>query len=381
MRIGAALYFDYQASTPIDPRVLSVLASQFANTFANPHSADHALGWQSQQAVETAAAQVAQTIGAEPDEIVFTSGATEANNLAILGLLPKAPQGRSRLLVGETEHKCVLTAAAEAERYGFTVEHVRVDATGTVDLEDLIQRLADDVLLVSIMAVNNEVGTIQPLDEVVRLAAGVGARVHSDAAQALSARDIDVATTDVDFLSLSAHKIYGPKGIGALYVRRDRHNELSPIIHGGGQQGGLRSGTVPTPLCAAFGAAAALMAGEASVGERTRLAALRDRVIAGLLDLDRGYRLNGPTGAARHPGNVNICFAGEDGRDLLSRLQPQLAASTGSACTTGFPQSSHVLRAIGLSTPEAEASVRIGLGRFSDQEQVDELINMFRNLL
>lgn len=231
----------------------------------------------------------------------------------------------------------------------------------------------------SIMAVNNEVGAIQPLDEVVRLAARVGARVHSDAAQALVARDIDVATTDVDLLSLSAHKIYGPKGVGALYVRRDRRNELSPVIHGGGQQGGLRSGTLPTPLCAAFGVAAVLMRVEAAAGERAHLAALRDRLIACLLDLNPNNRLNGPAGAARHPGNVNICFAGQDGRDLLSRLQPRLAASTGSACTTGIPQPSHVLRAMGLSAPHAEASVRIGLGRFSDQDQVDELIDLFRN--
>ncbi|AMB45070.1 cysteine desulfurase family protein [Methylobacterium sp. AMS5] len=381
MRIGATLYFDYQASTPIDPRVLPVLAAQFADTFANPHSADHALGWKSQEGVEAAAAQVAQTIGADPDEIVFTSGATEANNLAILGLLPKAPKGRSRLLVGATEHKCVLAASAEATRRGFTVEHIRADAAGTVDLEDLTQRLADDVLLVSVMAVNNEVGTIQPLDEVVRLAGRVGARVHSDAAQALSARDIDMAATDVDFLSLSAHKIYGPKGIGALYVRRERRNELSPVIHGGGQQGGLRSGTVPTPLCAAFGAAATLMVEEAAAGERTRLTALRERLIAGLLELDPKNRLNGPVGVARHPGNVNICFVGQDSRDLLIRLQPRLSASTGSACTTGIPEPSHVLRAMGLSTDDAEASIRIGLGRFSDQEQVDEVINLFESVL
>lgn len=381
MRIGAVLYFDYQASTPIDPRILPVLETHFSSTFANPHSADHALGWQSHEVLETAAAQIAQTIGADPDEIIFTSGATEANNLAILGLLPKAPHGRSRLIVGATEHKCVLAAAAEAARHGFTVEHVRVDATGVVDLEDLTRRLTDDVLLVSIMAVNNEVGAIQPLDEVVRLAARVGARVHSDAAQALGAHDINVAATDVDFLSLSAHKIYGPKGVGALYVRRDRRNELSPIIHGGGQQGGLRSGTVPVPLCAAFGVAAVLMKEEAITGERARLTTLRDSLMAGLLDLNRSYRLNGPAGAARHPGNVNICFSGEDGQDLLSRLQPKVAASTGSACTTGIPQPSHVLRAMGLSTKDAEASIRIGLGRFTDLEQIKDLVEFFKSAI
>jgi len=381
MRTGATVYFDYQASTPIDPRVLPVLATHFSHEFANPHSADHALGWQAQAVVAAAADRIAETIGADCDEIVFASGATEANNLAILGLLPKAPQGRRRLLVGAAEHKCVLAAAAEATSRGFLIEHVRVDATGTVDLEDLTQRLRDDVLLVSIMTVNNEVGTLQPLEDVVRLAAAAGARVHTDAAQALGARDIDVSTLDVDFLSLSAHKIYGPKGIGALYVRRDRRSELTALIHGGGQQGGLRSGTVPAPLCAAFGAAAELMMVEAATGERARLAELRDRLIAGLLALDKGIRLNGPTGAARHPGNVNVRFPGHDGRDLLGRLQPQLAASTGSACTTGIPQPSHVLRAMGLSTEDAESSIRIGLGRFTDQEQVDQLISMFKQLI
>jgi len=376
MFIRETVYLDYQASTPVDPQVAPVMLEYFLTEIANPH-ADHALGWHAAAAVERATGQIAGLIGADPDEIVFCSGATEANNMAMLGFAARAPAGRRRILVSAIEHKCVLAAArAAAHRYGCSVEVIRVDAEGRLDLADLAQALREDVLLVSLMAVNNEIGTVQPLDEVCRLAGNVGALVHSDGVQAPSSIDFDVRELGVDAMSLSGHKIYGPKGIGALYIKRDRHSDIEPLIYGGGQQNGLRAGTVPVPLCAGFGKAAEMMQTAARDSERIRIGKLRDQLESGLGLLGDFVQYNCPRQAYRHPGNLNVRFDGLDARDILGAAQPFLAASTGSACTSGIPEPSHVLRAIGLTADQANASIRFGIGRFTTAEQIDRAVEI-----
>lgn len=336
----------------------------------NPH-ADHAYGWDAGEAVSRAASQIASTIGCDPDEIIFTSGATEANNLAFLGLVDRAPQGRTRILISAVEHKCVIESArAAARRLGGTVEVLPVDATGLLSPCTLEQAMDDRVLLVSAMAVNNELGTVLPVDQLAETAHRFGALFHTDAAQALIAGPLDVSTSNVDLLSLSGHKVYGPKGIGVLFAARDVQSRMQPIIYGGGQQLGLRSGTLPVPLCVGMGYAVNIFTSAAWPHERARSAALRDTLAEGLLGLDLSFALNGPPLARRHPGNVNIRFTGYDARDILSTIQPVLAVSTGSACTSGEPSASHVLRAIGLTEDDANASLRFGVGRFTTEGDV-----------
>lgn len=352
------------------------MAPYFSQHFANPHAADHSEGWLAHAAVEEASSEIASAIGADSDEIVFTSGATEANNLAILGLARRAPESRRRILVSAIEHKCVLSSARAAAAVGLTVELLPVDRQGLIDIDNLKRRLSDDVLLVSVMAVNNEVGVIQDIAGISVLARGVGALVHTDAVQAMAVGPIDVNSWDVDTLSLSAHKIYGPKGIGALFIRRDVQSKVEPLIYGGGQQNGIRSGTLPVPLCVGFSEAARLMIDNSAQTERVCLMALRDKFVEGLQSRDMSVQLNGPVGGLRHPGNANLRFPGLDARDLIAALQPRVAASTGSACSTGIPEPSHVLRAIGLSGSEAESSVRFSLGRFTSDSDVSQAVEL-----
>lgn len=323
--------------------------------------------------MEGSATKLATALGCDDDEIVFTSGATEASNLAVLGLAERA-SSRRRIFISAVEHKCVIAAAKLAERrYGCSVEFLPVDAHGYVRLDALKKQLEDDVLLVSVMAVNNEIGTIQPLQEISALCRSAGVYFHTDAAQAWANGPLTVESTGADLISLSGHKIYGPKGIGALYVRRDLHAEIEPQMVGGDQQHGLRSGTVPVPLCAGLAAAAELMTGPAADDERLRIARIRNRFAGGLLQLNC-VRLVGPDLTHRHPGNCNLRFDGWSGADILSRIQPHVAASTGSACTSGTPEPSHVLRAIGLSSDEAEACIRFSFGRFSTDADADDAI-------
>lgn len=352
------------------------MARYFSEHFANPHAADHSEGWLANAAVEEAASKLASAIGADRDEIVFTSGATEANNLAILGLARRASPSRRRILVSAIEHKCVLSSARAAEAMGLTVELLPVDSQGLIDCDYLKSRLSDDVLLVSVMAVNNEVGTIQDVASISTLARRVGALVHTDAVQAMAAGPIDVNAWAVDTLSLSAHKIYGPKGVGALYIRRDVQSKVEPLIYGGGQQNGIRSGTLPVPLCVGFSEAAGLMVGNNAEAERVCLIALRDKFVDNLRTRDKSIQLNGPAGVLRHPGNANLRFPGLDARDLIAALQPRVAASTGSACSTGIPEPSHVLRAIGLTGSEAESSVRFSLGRFTSDSDISQAVDL-----
>ena len=368
----ATIYADYQATTPVDARVVTKMAPYWGELFGNAHSSDHVIGWQADKAVRKAAASIAALIGADPDEIIFTSGATESNNLALLGLARRAPAGRRRILVSAIEHKCVLAAArALSVREGFTVETVPVDSEGFVDLSALEKCLNRNVLAVSAMAVNNEVGTIQDIPRIAALLAPYGIVLHCDAAQAPCAMDMSDIAVHADMVSLSGHKMYGPQGIGALYIRRDLQDRIEPLIYGGGQQAGLRSGTVPMPLCVGMGAAAEFLSGHAAFEERTRVAAQRDSFVR---HLQRGYdslAVNGAIGDRRHPGNSNVRFDGFDAQDILGSLQPRLAASTGAACASGIPEPSHVLGALGLTETQSKASIRFSFGRFTTDQDIE----------
>ena len=384
MGISETIYLDHQATTPVDQQVLDRMLPYFRESFGNPHSADHSVGWKSSLAVEQAAAQVADLLGADPDEVIFTSGATEANNMALLGPARRVhPASRKRrFLLSDIEHKCVLAAGRViSDQLGLPVEHKPVDQEGRVLLASLEDALDDEVLAVSIMAVNNEIGTIQDIQKISELVRNAGAIFHCDAAQAPISMDLREIAEHVDLLSLSAHKMYGPKGIGALYVRRELQDRLEPLIYGGGQQNGLRSGTVPTALCVGMGAAAELLSGGEAMQKRSLLRQRRDRFLDKLAGLPWSIRLNGPTGEARHPANANICFEGFFAQDILQVLQPHLAASTGSACTSGIPEPSHVLKAIGLSPEDAEASIRFSLGFDTTDTDIDDAVNLIDNAL
>ena len=368
------IYLDHHGSTPVDPRVLAAMMPHFSGEdgAANPHAAGHAAGWRASEAVERARASVADMIGAEADEVIFTSGATEADNLAVLGAARAAPPGRRRVLVGTTEHRAVLGPALALREEGFGVELLPVDGVGRPDLDALRASVDDDVALVSIMLVNNEIGTVGSVAEASAIAATHGAVVHTDAAQAPCAVEIDVEALGVDLLSLSAHKIYGPKGIGALYVRRG--TRLRPLLHGGGQEGGLRPGTVPTPLAVGFAEACRIIAEEGGA-ERGRVGAFRDRLEALLLAAVPGAHVLGDRGR-RHPGNLSVRLPGCDGDALVGSLQPSLSVATGSACSSGLPGPSHVLTAAGLTPEQAGEVLRIGLGRGTSEEDVERAASL-----
>ena len=304
------IYADYQATTRVDPRVVEKMMPFWEESFGNPHSNDHIVGWQAAEAVRESQESVASLIGADPDEIVFTSGATEANNLALFGLARRATDGRARILVSAIEHKCVLAAATALEaREGFVVETIPVDAEGIVDLEALQGMLDKTVLVVSIMAVNNEVGTIQDMAHISSLLRERGILFHCDAAQAPCAMDMSGFAGHADLISLSGHKAYGPQGIGALYIRREVQPSIEPIIHGGGQQDGLRSGTVPLPLCVGMAAAMDVLRAEGAE-ERKRVARQRNTFVSLVASRSGSVVVNGPAGSAWHPGNANLRFEG-----------------------------------------------------------------------
>lgn len=381
MIINDLIYLDYQASTPVDPRVFAAMEPFFRTNPANPHSVDHAAGWAAQRAIDDAAAEIAKLIGADADEIVFTSGATEANNLAILGSAARAHKDRRRLLVSAIEHKCILSSArAAAERFGLKLDIIPAQLSGIIDMEALNRQLSEDVLCVAVMAVNNEIGTIQPIAEIGGLCETFGTIFQCDAVQAPLATIIDVGSMKIGCLSLSAHKIYGPKGIGAAFIRRDLQSKIEPLIYGGGQQRNLRSGTLPTPLCVGFGAAAAILNEGDQVDEVRRVRALRDKLEEGICALGAFIEVNG-AGVPRHPGNLNVRFNGYVAHDILAALQPKLAASTGSACTSGIEEPSHVLKAIGLSDVQADASIRFSIGRFTASADISRAIDLIRDVL
>ncbi len=373
MKIGDTLYFDHQATTPLDSRVFELMHPFLSVRFGNPHAVDHAIGWRTAQAVDRATAQVASLVGGDPDEIVFTSGATEANNLALLGVGRRAMGGcRNRILLGSTEHKCVLQIGRILhDAHGYEVTHIPVDSEGLIDPGTLDKLLTDNVLLVSVMIANNEIGTLQDIDVISQLVHRYGALLHCDAAQAPCAVDLSGIAQIVDMLSISGHKMYGPMGIGALYVRRAIQARIEPIIHGGGQQNGLRSGTLPTALIVGIGAAAELVNSDAANMGRGTLRDLGIKFSDFLKDMPCPVWFNGPKNPTlRHPGNISAGFVGIAAADLLGRVQPKLAASTGSACTSGIMEPSHVLRSIGLSEQEASSCIRFSLGRETTEKDV-----------
>ena len=355
----------------------------FCESPGNPHSTDHSLGWESALAVERAAARIARLIGADASEITFTSGATESNNFALLGLGRRAMGGeRRRILVSAIEHKCVLEVGRVlSERYGFAVESVPVDHEGFVVLSALEDMLDQSVLAVSIMAVNNEVGTIQDIGQISEIVRGYGAVFHCDAAQAPLAMSMESFGMHTDILSLSGHKMYGPKGVGITFIARSLQDRIEPLIYGGGQQNGLRSGTVPVPLCVGMGAAADLFSPEEAAEQRGELGRRRHAFIKRLRELRRPIEINGPEGQTCHPGNANMRFSGFSAQDILAALQPRLAASTGSACTSGAPEPSHVLRAMGLNGDDAEASIRFSLGTDTTDEDIEEAVGLIEEVL
>lgn len=372
---------DYQASTPVDERVLKAMLPYFSEIFANPHSSNHAFGWQAAKAVERAREKVASLIGAYPEEVFFTSGATESNNHVFQAMAAIGSNSRKTILVSAIEHPCVMQAATiTAERSGFRLLFIPVDGAGRIELDALSRELNDDVLMVSIMAVNNEVGTVQEIPQLAELVHAVGAFFHCDAAQAFPAVRVDAEEWDVDFLSLSAHKIYGPKGVGALYIRSDLQGCISPLLVGGGQENGMRAGTVATPLCVGFGEAAAIMQEERQA-EGLRLEELKKLLLGLLRSKDLPFEVNGVEGLGGHPGNVSVTFANIEGQYLLSKLQPRVAASAGSACSSSMDGHSHVLAALGIDGDAARRTVRFSLGRYSDVQQVRDVVDLIAQVI
>ncbi len=363
------VYLDYQATTPADPQVVEAMLPYFTGVFGNPHSQGHGFGRAARDAVEAARAEIAALIGASPREIIFTSGATEANNLAIKGAARFHRAERDHIVTSVTEHKCVLESCASLAADGFTVSTLPVQADGLIDLERLEAAIGPRTALVSVMAANNEIGVVAPLAAIGRLCRVRGVLFHTDAAQALGKIPLDVEAMGIDLMSLSAHKLYGPKGIGALYVRRRPRVRLEPLLSGGGQERGLRSGTLATPLCVGFGAACRIAQAEMAA-EAERIGALRDHLWQRLSQALPGVRLNG-SATARLPGNLNISIPAIGDAEALLAALPDVAISTGSACTSAAVESSYVLRALGIGEAAASTGVRIGLGRFTTRAEVD----------
>jgi cysteine desulfurase len=372
------VYLDNQSTTPLDPRVLEAMLPYFTEHFGNPHSTSHVYGRTAAAAIEAARAELAGLIHADPRELVFTSGATESNNLALKGAArfarahPTGDRPRDHIVTLTTEHKCVLESCRELESEGFRVTYLPVERSGLVSLPALEAALTERTLLVSSMAAHNEIGVIQPLAEIGALTRARGILLHTDAAQAVGKIPLDVDAMKIDLMSISGHKVYGPKGVGALYVRRRPRVRLVPLIDGGGQERGLRSGTLPTPLCVGLGRAAAL-AGAEMTEEALRLRRLRDRAWHGLARRIPGLRLNGDPDR-RLPGNLNLSLPGIAALGLIEAC-PSVALSTGSACTSASVEPSYVLRALGLSEEEANSSIRLGLGRFTTEAEADYAID------
>ncbi len=359
---------DYQATTPLDERVLDAMMPYLTGKFGNPHSAEHRFGWEADAALDIAREQVAGVINAGADSITFLSGATEANNLAIKGVMEVWGRKKPHLITVTTEHKCVLEAAEVCSRAGFDLTVLPVQQNGLIDLDRLADSISDQTALVSAMAVNNEIGVIQPLKEIGAICRQKGVIFHTDAAQAFGKIPLDVDAMNIDLMSISGHKIYGPKGIGALYRRQARETSIAPQMHGGGQEKGLRAGTQAPALVAGLGRAADICAAEMAQ-EEGRLKSLAQRLMAGLYSAAPAMKINGDT-EARWVGNLNVCFLGLDGDRLFADIRG-LAVSSGAACASAVAGPSYVLEAIGVSAKEAKASIRLGIGRMTTDEEVD----------
>ena len=375
---------DYQATTPVDPRVFEAMRPYFSEVFGNAASRTHVFGWEAEAAVEEARHQIAAALGAEDKEMVFTSGATESDNLAVFGVARLLREKGRHIVTAQTEHHAVLDACRALEREGFEVTRLAPDGTGAIAPDQVRAALRDETILVTLMLANNEIGTIHPIPEIGAVCRERGVLFHTDAVQGFTKIPFDVASGSVDLASVTAHKLYGPKGTGALYVRgRNPRVRLAPIFHGGGHERGLRSGTLNVPGIVGFGKAVEIAMAERETESR-RLRLLRRRLDRAVRDRVEDARLNGAPlpeidadGALRPgerecrlPGNLNLSFAGVDGEALIAELK-DLAVSSGSACTSASIEPSHVLRAIGVPDALAHASIRFGLGRFTTEEEVD----------
>ncbi|MCA8404166.1 IscS subfamily cysteine desulfurase [Burkholderia cenocepacia] len=369
------IYMDYSATTPVDPRVVDKMVPFLHEQFGNPASRSHSYGWDAEQAVEEARMHVAALLGADPREIVWTSGATEGNNLAIKGAAHFYQGQGKHLVTVKTEHKAVLDTCRELERQGFDVTYLDVREDGLLDLDALQQALRADTILVSVMLANNETGVIQPVAEIGALCRARGIVFHCDAVQAAGKIPVDVNALNVDLLTVTAHKVYGPKGIGALYVRRKPRVRIEAQMHGGGHERGMRSGTLPTHQIVGMGEAFRL-AKEEMAEESRRVGALRDRLLAGLSTLDEVY-VNGDL-ARRIPHNLNVSFNFVEGESLIMGIKG-VAVSSGSACTSASLEPSYVLRALGRSDELAHSSIRFTLGRFTTEAEVDSVIAQVRD--
>ena len=368
------IYMDYGATTPVDPRVVDLMIPWLREHFGNPSSRSHAWGWEAEEAVERARGQVAALIGADSREIVWTSGATESNNLAIKGAANFYSTRGKHLITVKTEHKAVLDVMRELERQGFEVTYLDVEANGLLDFDKFKAAIRPDTILASVMFVNNEIGVIQDIPALGALCRERGIIFHVDGAQATGKVDIDLATLPVDLMSLASHKTYGPKGIGALYVRRKPRVRLEAQMHGGGHERGMRSGTLPTHQCVGMGEAFRI-AGEEMVAERERIRALQQRLYAGLQGIEQVF-VNGDL-ERRVPHNLNISFNYVEGESLIMGVKG-LAVSSGSACTSASLEPSYVLRALGRSDELAHSSLRMTIGRFTTEHEIDSAIGMLK---
>ena len=384
-------YLDNQSTTPIDPRVVDSMKPYLSTYFGNPHSRTHKYGWKSADAVENAREKVAKVINAQPSEIVFTSGATESNNLAIKGLayyenaktLDPTSIKKNHIITLQTEHKCILESCRYLSLHGFDITYLPVKQNGLVCLNTLERNIRKETLLVSIMAVHNEIGVIQPLKDIGALTREKGIYFHTDAAQAFGKIYLDVESMNIDMMSISGHKIYGPKGVGALYVRKKPRVRLQPLIHGGGQERGFRSGTLPTPLIVGLGASAEI-AFKDFYKDYNIIKVLRDKFIINLEKELTHFQINGSTlENERYVGNLNISFEGVEGEGLLTACR-EIALSSGSACTSSSLEPSYVLKALNVRDELSHNSIRVGFSRFNTIEEVDEasklIIDAVKNL-
>ena len=367
------IYMDNHSTTPCDPRVVDAMLPFFTERFGNAASRNHSFGWEAEEAVDQARRRLAKLIHADPKEIVFTSGATESDNLALKGVVEMYKEKGDHIITSSTEHRAVIDAAKSLEKKGVRVTYLPVDQEGRVNPDDVRAAVTDKTILISIMLANNEIGTIHPVQEIGKIAKEKGVLFHCDATQAVGKIPVNVSDAGIDLMSFTSHKIYGPKGVGALYVRRKAPRvRLVPMIDGGGHERGMRSGTLPVSLIAGFGKAVELCEQEMAV-ESVRVQGLRDRLQAGITDALEAVYLNGhPT--ERLPGNLNLSFAYVEGEALLMGVK-EIALSSGSACTSATLEPSYVLRALGVGSDLAHSSIRFGLGRFSTPEEVEYTID------
>lgn len=367
------IFMDYQSTTPADPRVVQAMIPYFTEKFGNPHSRSHAYGWEAEAACELAREQVARVINADAKEIIFTSGATEANNIALKSVGAFYKDKKNHIITVVTEHKCVLDSARHMEQEGYEVTYLGVQPNGLINLEELKAAIRPTTLMVSVMGVNNELGVIQPLAEIGAITREHGVLFHTDCAQAFGKIPLDVEAMKIDLMSISAHKVYGPKGVGALYVRRRPRVRLEALFSGGGQERGMRSGTLPTPLVVGFGEAARI-AKEEMQEEAARIRFLADKFLKKVMDEVPDVFMNGDR-EQRWPGCINLSFAYIEGESMIMAIK-NLAVSSGSACTSASLEPSYVLRAIGVGEELAHTSIRFGIGRFTTEAEIDEAIKI-----